>query len=380
LVTPEELALYRDREQSLIKHQFLSQYLESAAFKTLQAKSPVFNYIDAFAGPWNVSDQDYSDSSFERALKMLEGVRIALARIGKPGLRIRFCLCEKDKKAFARLSDYAKTRSKFEIHIFPGEFEENLQAIARVVPDGFTFTFIDPKGWDIRNQEVFQFLRERNGEFMLNFMSDHINRHTEYAPVMASVGRFLADPDWSTHFDMLPADWSNEERVLHLLKSNMRTNKVAKFFPDFSIQVPRKNRVKMRLILGTSSVVGVEVFRDIQAKVEVIEAEIRIRLQGENKDKGLFDESQIAQVELSQIGSGGKLNRSVAREKVLEILRAVGSGLFQNISTEVMVDVNIRKTHMKDLLIKIRHEGLVKFDLPYGKKKPQEDTRISIVD
>lgn len=51
-----DLGLYRDREQSFIKHQFLTKYLQAAAYKTLQGHSPTFNFVDAFAGPWRVSD------------------------------------------------------------------------------------------------------------------------------------------------------------------------------------------------------------------------------------------------------------------------------------------------------------------------------------
>ena len=53
-----DLSKYKGREQSYIKHRFLMQYLKQAAFKTLQGRSPVFNFVDAFAGPWSVSDKD----------------------------------------------------------------------------------------------------------------------------------------------------------------------------------------------------------------------------------------------------------------------------------------------------------------------------------
>ena len=51
-----DIDLYRDREQSFIKHLFLTKYLQAAAYKTLQAHSPTFNFVDAFAGAWRVSD------------------------------------------------------------------------------------------------------------------------------------------------------------------------------------------------------------------------------------------------------------------------------------------------------------------------------------
>lgn len=81
-----DLDLYRDREQSFIKHQFLTKYLQSAAYKTLQGHSPTFNFVDAFAGPWKVSDVAmYSDASFDQAINTLEAVR---ADLGRRGLRV----------------------------------------------------------------------------------------------------------------------------------------------------------------------------------------------------------------------------------------------------------------------------------------------------
>ena len=87
---------YKGREQSYIKHCFLTQYLELAAFKTFQGSSPTFNFVDAFAGPWSVADDsDYSDASFDQALNTLEGVRVSLARKGLSRPQSAFLLLRK---------------------------------------------------------------------------------------------------------------------------------------------------------------------------------------------------------------------------------------------------------------------------------------------
>ncbi len=84
---------YRGREQSYVKHQFLTQYLQTAAYKILQGRSPIFDFVDAFAGPWRVSDEDYFDASFHQAVRTLEAVRTDLGKKGIGGLKIRFCFC-----------------------------------------------------------------------------------------------------------------------------------------------------------------------------------------------------------------------------------------------------------------------------------------------
>lgn len=373
------LDLYRDREQSFIKHQFLTKYLQAAAYKTLQGHSPTFNFVDAFAGPWRVSDDaKYSDASFEQAINTLEAVRADLGRRGTAGLKIRFCFCEQRKESVARLRQYASTKGRFDIHIFEGAFEDNLHAIASKLPDGFTFTFIDPTGWKIRNQEVFRFLRERNGEFMLNFMSDHINRHAGYEEVAASFGQFLADPDWAGDFAQLPPELSNELKVLHLMKDAMRKNKVARYLPDFSIMVPRKERVKMRLILGTHSSKGLEVFRDVQERVEKQELEMRLTLrESDGAQVSLFSASDIAALQQRQKGVGCKANQDLAEHIVSEFLREKKRSYPAPIYNQAMENVAIRRRHLNDLLLSMRDRGKVHFELPPRKRVPQDDTVIS---
>ena len=116
------------------------------------------------------------------------------------------------RKAVAELRRFAANNERFDIVVFHGKFEDNLDAIAAECRDGFTFTFIDPTGWNIRSGPILDFLRKQDGEFLLNFMSEHINRHAGYPAIAASIGRFLADPDWESAFDALPPDRSNEER------------------------------------------------------------------------------------------------------------------------------------------------------------------------
>jgi three-Cys-motif partner protein len=377
-----DLDLYRDREQSFIKHQFLTRYLQAAAYKTMQGHSPTFNFVDAFAGPWQVSDDaKYSDASFDQAINTLEAVRADLGKNGVAGLKVRFCFCEQHRDRVARLREYSASKGNFEIHVFEGAFEDNLNAIAAKLTDGFTFTFIDPTGWNIRNEEVFRFLRNQDGEFMLNFMSDHINRHAEYHEVEASFGRFLADADWADEFVRLPADWGNERKMLHLMKAAMRANDVATYLPDFSIMVPRRERVKMRLILGTHSSKGLEVFRDVQEKVEKQELEMRLNLrEGDSPQVSLFSAADIAAIQQEQKGVGCKANRDRAEAMIVDFLQGRAYAFPGPTFNIAMENVPIRRTHLNKLLMDIRERGVVRFDLPTRKRVPQADTCISLVD
>ena len=373
---------YKGREQSYIKHFFLTKYLEMAAFKTFQGSSPTFNFVDAFAGPWRVADDsDYSDASFDQALNTLESVRVYLARRGRSGLKVRFCFCERVLRSAEKLRRYAEKKRAFEIHVFPGTFEDNLHNVAAACKDGFTFTFIDPTGWNIDSRPVLEFLSQRHGEVLFNFMAENINRHAGYEGVSRSVGRFLAAPDWKDEFDALPKDWSNERRILHLLKKRMKTVTAARYVPDFPILNPRENRVKMRLLLGTRSAHGVEVFREAQRKVERTQIEMRHRIRREEGGFAtLFSDEEIAMFEQGRAGIGCPQFQREAREHVLSHLSESKSLRFQEIAVDAMEAVPIRMTQLKDLLLEMRSQGRVAFALPERKRKPLGSTRINLAE
>lgn len=371
---------YLGREQTFIKHEFLTQYLQAASYKTLQGRSPIFNFVDAFAGPWRVADENCSDASFDQALQTLEAVRADLGRMGLPGLRIRFCFCERRPGAVARLKAYAEQHSGFEIHVFAGPFEDNLTGIAEACRDGFTFTFIDPTGWNIRSEPVFEFLKARNGEFLLNFMSEHVNRHAGWGQVSASFGRFLADPDWKDEFAALPTELSNDERMLFLMKRKIKSMGAATYLPDIPILKPRENRIKMRLILGTNSRKGVEVFRDVHGKVELSEIQTRDTIsRSETGQLGLWSQAEESETHQRAQGVGSPSQQAAARDLISATL-AGGASRFEDIAVLVMEQCAMRLTNTKDLLVAMRQEGMVAFNLPGRTKKPQPETIIRTIE
>ena len=373
---------YKGREQSYIKHYFLTHYLELAAFKTLQGSSKTFNFVDAFAGPWRVADAtDYSDASFDQALNTLESVRIYLVSRGRSGLKIRFCFCERDLQSAEKLQRYAEERHAFEIHVFPGTFEDNLHNVAAACTGGFTFTFIDPTGWNIDSGPVLEFLSQRRGEMLFNFMAENINRHAGYEGVSKSVGRFLAAPDWKDEFNALPNDWNNERRILHLLKKRMKTAQTVQYIPDFPILKPRENRVKMRLLLGTRSAHGVDAFRETQWKVEREQIEMRNRIRREEGGFSmLFSDEEIAMFEQGSAGIGCPRFQREAQEFVLDRLSESKSLPFKEIAIDTMEAVPIRMTQLRDLFLEMRSQGRVAFNLPGRKRKPLDGTRINLIE
>jgi len=369
---------YEGREQSYIKHQFLTQYLQQAAFKTMQGRSPIFNFVDAFAGPWSVSDKnDYSDASFDQAIRILETVRATLGRMGISGLKIRFCFCEKRKSAFDELTKYAKQHKSFDVNVFHGSFEDNLESIGTLCSDGFTFSFIDPTGWNIDSRKIFKFLKEQRGEALINFMSNDINRFTDFDKVAEAYSRLLADPSWKGDFNKLAEHWSNEEKVLHLFKTKMKSSGAASFTPDIVIQDRIKDRIKMRLVLATFSNKGLELFRDVQERVEKEEMALRDKTKRDGQNS-LFNDYIIAQMQQDAFGVGCATNKEKAEIAITKILSKYGTTEFQRLSNVLIERYPLRVTHVKSVLKSMKSRGLIYYDLPPRKKLAQPDTLISV--
>lgn len=368
---------YQGREQSFIKHLFLNKYLEAAAYKLFQGRSPVFNFVDAFAGPWRVSDTNmYSDASFSQAIETLETVRSSLVGMGRTDLKVRFRFCERNPTSVAKLKEFAIQKPEFDIQVFSGAFEDNLDGIRSACRDGFTFTFIDPTGWNVESKKVFDFLRALNGEFLFNFMAEEVNRHAGWDGVAESVGRFLADPAWKASFEAM-TEGSNETKILQLLKAKMKEARVATYLTDMAIRKPREERIKMRLILGTHSGFGVEVFRTVQEKVEKEAVRTRHNIRTEESGQPqLFPEDQIIAFETDRDGVSCSANVGWATEL---LLRAVSLRLgiaFGAVASQIMEQVPVRTTHLNKIVAASRKAALLRYDLPDGKRTPAPETKL----
>ena len=74
---------YAGREQTLAKHFILEKYLQSLAFKLLLGGYPTLTYVDGFSGPWESRTDDYSDTSFMIAIRVLKDAQAQLRAQGK---------------------------------------------------------------------------------------------------------------------------------------------------------------------------------------------------------------------------------------------------------------------------------------------------------
>ena len=370
---------YKGREQSYIKHQFLTKYLEAAAFKIYQSKSKTINFIDAFAGPWKVKDEkDYSDASFSQAVRTLEDVRKYLAINDVKNLRLNSYFCEIDAHKVKQLNEYKDSHPNLNIKIFSGKFEDNLRQISTYCKTGFTFTFIDPTGWDIDSKPIFEFLRKLEGELIMNFMAEPINRHVTNPKVKQSFCRFLADPNWSERFKGYPHRPIKEREILKLLKQRIKSTDVAEFVPDFPIENPSQNRIKMRLLLGTNNLAGIEVFRNIQQKVEKEAIKMKEQFREDKTSQpALFTPEEVVALESNQSGVGCDKYIAQARDNIEKILSESGDGCeYYRIICEVLENTPIRKPGLNKLVKAMERSNSIELLYPNGKRNLSYETII----
>jgi three-Cys-motif partner protein len=172
-------SFYEGREQTLVKHYILGEYLEKFAH-IIGWHWQTVAYVDCFSGPWEPQDPALSDTSFAIAVDAFRKAKEDLAVHGKHP-RIRCLFLEKDDAAFARLSMFAAAVTDVEAVAVPGQFEDRLPQILKFIRESgsgtFSFIFIDPTGWTGFTLDVItQLLKVRPGEVLINFMTHHIRR------------------------------------------------------------------------------------------------------------------------------------------------------------------------------------------------------------
>jgi hypothetical protein len=117
----------------------------------------------------------------------------------------------------------------------------------------------------------------------------------------------------------------------------------------------------------------------VEAKVHTEQVSMRDQLKFEGeKQPRLFSSEQHAEIVAIQEGVGGSRSLADAEKKVLDLLTEKGPLTFRCLSCEVLEDISIRLTQLRDLMNDLKQSGRVHFDLPPKKKKPQEDTVVSL--
>ncbi len=132
--------LYTGREQTLVKHYILRQYLERFAIIVGTGRDTL-TYVDCFSGPWNVQSDDFKDSSFSIALEQLRKARRVHQEKKGRSLRLRCLFLEKSRAAFAKLKRFTDKIADVEIEPQNKKLEDAIPLILEFVKKGGSRSF-----------------------------------------------------------------------------------------------------------------------------------------------------------------------------------------------------------------------------------------------
>jgi three-Cys-motif partner protein len=264
--------LYVGREQTLVKHSILQNYLQQFAI-VVGFHWDTITYVDCFSGPWNVQSEDFRDSSFAIALEQLRKAREVHRSQGR-SLKLRCFFLEKTRSAYLKLKAYTDSINEDDLEILPKnrKLEDAIPDIVRFVSEGgnksFPFIFVDPKGWTgFAMETIVPLLSIRPGEVLVNFMTEHIRRFIESPQKQTrhSFKRLFGSDGFREKLKGLEK-LDREDAIVEAYCDSVR--KVGDF-PYVSCAVvlnPGRNRTHFHLIYATRDVRGVQVFKAAEKK------------------------------------------------------------------------------------------------------------------
>jgi len=172
---------YVGREQTLVKHYLLKDYLAALA-NIVGQKYDSITYVDCFSGPWKAASEQYEDTSFGIAVSELRKAREQLKSQFARNVEMRCFFIEKSPGAYQELKSFLDRirQPGFDLQPKNGRFEElipEIRAFALNRARTFSFFFIDPKGWKpVAIRTLRPLLKLEHSEVLINLMTSHLRR------------------------------------------------------------------------------------------------------------------------------------------------------------------------------------------------------------
>jgi three-Cys-motif partner protein len=293
-------AAYDGREQALVKHRLLEDYLEKL-FLIIGMASKAGGlselcYIDCFAGPWGDPSEDMESTSIAISLKTLDTCRQKLASLGA-FVKIRALYVEQNRHAFARLQNYLRESTPRSIgaDCMHGDFVALRQDILKWTgTSAFAFFFVDPMGYSQIAIPMLRPLLERpRSEFLINLMYDHLNRVLSMAKTEKAMTEWLG-----RRLDLSEAGSPQGREALILSAYRVQAKASMPAIPGYPARAshsrvldPLKNRPKYHLVYLTSHPKGVVKFSEISQQVTKLQDQVRAakREKTREHDTGTID-------------------------------------------------------------------------------------------
>ncbi|MBI4719623.1 MAG: three-Cys-motif partner protein TcmP [Planctomycetes bacterium] len=256
---------YEGREQTLVKHIVLREYLRRFGYIVGSAWDTI-TYVDCFAGPWETRSSTFDDASFSIAVRQLREARDTYEAQGRH-LKLRCYFLEKDKSAFAKLREFAGSVQDVEVRCQNLAFEAAVADIVQFVKEGggtsFPFIFIDPTGWTgFGMDQIGPILRLEPAEVLINLMTGHIRRFVESpdAHTQESLKRLCGSIDFREIVAGKRA-LDRDDAIIEQYSRIVSETGNFRYVCPVTILDPVRNRPHFHLIFATRNPKGMEVFK-----------------------------------------------------------------------------------------------------------------------
>ncbi len=294
---------YEDRPQSFVKHFFLEKYLEKLAYHILWHHQTLV-YVDGFSGPWMSSGENYSDTSFVIALNILRRVHNILKSKHDKDRKVKLLFVEEDDEAFEKLSGYVREIKDFDAQAIQGKFEDHIDSVVEFIGNDFSFSFIDPKGWSGANPSVLEPLLRLEGEVLINFMYDFVNRFLsdERPGVRRSLGSLFPGIEADKELILLEkAGLNREDSIIELYKKAIHAKSGdlnLSLVTSMAVKNRRAERTHFHLVYRTRNWKGIQKFREAERETIGIQDVARKSAmladkQRATKQPELFDDAPV---------------------------------------------------------------------------------------
>lgn len=370
---------YEGREQTLLKHLVLSEYIQGWAHK--RGSRAKFGrtklwYVDCFAGPWNAFGEELRDTSVSIGLETL---RDAATTWEEKGLHVELAaiFVEKNAKSFEALRAYlGEHRQGIEVVALPGEFGDHVADINRRIGRDPAFLFVDPTGWKGAAMRFIEPLASpEDRDVLINVMFNHLNRFKDdpRAFLREQIGDFFGlEPG------AIPGGIA-EDALFDLYREQLRDKCRLPFVADLAIPHPTQQRTWFRLVVGGHHSAIVDLFRQVERRVC---GEAAGAIRDEARQRG---EQQLS---LGGIGpapdqSYQRLHRDGLREAPDDVLRLLAERsprLYSDLWPHVLAERHIGKPELNKIVWELhKKKALAIRGLSGRQRTPHDDSRIEQV-
>jgi three-Cys-motif partner protein len=351
---------YVGREQSLLKHRVLEEYLKQWAYSlgsALKGRATAERlwFVDCFAGPWNNERNDLADTSVAIGLGALQEAVQGWSEAGHL-INVGAVFIGTNKAAASQIEEYvASTAGAISCTVLQGTFEEHVVTIEKIIGNDAAFIFVDPTGWKGADMQFIKRLAQRERrDVLINVMYEHVNRFVDDPrPFLKDqMQRFFGLSEGT-----IPPDL-DERGLIDFYRKRLREVCGLRYAADVAVPFPSKSRTYFRLVIGGNHKKVIELFRDVEDKVISKEAATIRANASQRKHDGVAQLSLLKSTAPSpgtadwrhrELHEGDKFN---AVTRALELLEERKAVTFGELWPELLQDFHVTKRTLGEMLIK----------------------------